>query len=88
MAGKNTSDRPQPFPISQIIPPQDHPDVLNPADTSIKCRTVEQPDGGIQVSFLIEPTYAYRIRLRANGMSLERYLWENILKRAIVDSVY
>lgn len=55
---------------------------------SPKCITLQQPDGGIQVSFLIDPDVAHRIRRRAGTMSLERYIWENILKRAVTDHVY
>jgi len=54
----------------------------------VKCRVVDQPDGGMQVSFLVEPDVAKRIRSRAGTMSIERYIWESILHRAVVDSVY
>ncbi len=53
-----------------------------------KCVTTIQPDGGIQVSFLIEPDVAKRLIRRAGGMQLERYLWENVLYRAVVDHVF
>lgn len=53
-----------------------------------KCRVDLQPDGGIQVHFLIEPDIAKRLLTRANGMSLEKWLWENVLYRSVVDAVY
>lgn len=66
--------------VSQPLPPD--------PSTFPKCRVVEQPDGGLQVSFLIEEPISGRIRRRANGMPLERWLWENILNRAVTDAVY
>lgn len=53
-----------------------------------KCRATLQPDGGISVDLLIEPMIAKRIISRAGGMDVSRYLWENILNRAITDHVY
>jgi hypothetical protein len=56
--------------------------------TGQKCLVEEQPDGGLHVHFLIEPDVAVRIRRRAHTMPLDRYIWENILKRNIVDHVF
>jgi len=47
-----------------------------------------QPDGGIQVHFLIEPADAARLMRRAQTMPLSRYIWENIVRRAVQDHIY
>lgn len=52
------------------------------------CLVKEQPDGGLQVTFLIEPESAYRIKKRAYVMSLDRFIWENMLKQAIAGLSY
>lgn len=53
-----------------------------------KCRVSPQPDGGLQVHFLIDPDAAKRLARRAGSMPLERYLWENVLNRAVSSEVY
>lgn len=52
------------------------------------CEVVDRPDGGLSVTVQVDSTIAQRLRLRAQTMPLDRYLWENILKRAIADHVY
>ena len=52
------------------------------------CLVKEQPDGGLQVTFLIEPESAARIKKRAYVMSLDRFIWENMLKQAIAGLAY
>jgi hypothetical protein len=52
------------------------------------CRIVDQPDGGMQVYFLIEPEAANRIRNKAYLMPADRYIWENVLKQAISGAAY
>ncbi len=69
---------------SPAITPSQQP----PPQPSYKCRVTEQPDGGMQVLFLIDPDIAKRMRLRANNMALDKYLWENVLYRALIDHVY
>lgn len=53
-----------------------------------KCLVNMQPDGKLAVSFLIDSTEAARIIRRAGNMDIGKYLWENILYRAVVDHVY
>lgn len=53
-----------------------------------KCVVTHQPDGAMQVAFLIESQTAQRLMRKAGGMGIERYLWENILQRAVTDHVY
>lgn len=52
------------------------------------CEVSELPDGSLLVSVRVDVGVANRLKRRANGMPLERYLWESILHRALVDSVY
>ena len=52
------------------------------------CLAQDQPDGGIQVHFLIDSTVARKLRTRAGRMPMAKYLWENILHRSIQDHVY
>jgi hypothetical protein len=49
---------------------------------------VEQPDGGLQVSFLIEPLAGIRLKKKAGGMDLARFIYENYLKREVDSWVY
>jgi hypothetical protein len=53
------------------------------------CEVADQPDGSVIITLRInDPTAMRRHRSRAGVMDLGKYLWENILKRAVVDSVY
>lgn len=54
----------------------------------VPCRAEIQPDGALKVELLIEPLAAARYRTRAGRMDIGRYLWDNVLHRAIVDAVY
>lgn len=54
----------------------------------VPCRAEIQPDGALRVELLIEPLTAARYRTRAGRMDIGRYLWDNVLHRAIVDAVY
>lgn len=49
------------------------------------CRTVDQPDGGIQVHFLLSPLEAHRLKLRVSDShrSTEELLWERVIRPAI-----
>ena len=58
-----------------------------PKTTDMKCHVRDQPHGGLSVTFQIEEFYAKRIKLRAGPMPLDRYIWENIIKRAVADHV-
>lgn len=59
-----------------------------PLTPTPRCLVSMQPDGKLAVSFLIESTEANRIIRRAGNMDISRYMWENILHRAISDHVY
>jgi len=56
--------------------------------TSNGCMTHERPDGSIVVVFVIDSLTAKRYHSRRGVMDLGRYLWENVIKRAVVDSVW
>lgn len=59
------------------------------SDTNIDgCLVSERPDGSILVCFVIEPVAARRYQKRRGTMDLGRYLWENVIKRNVVDSVF
>ena len=64
------------------------PTVTQPPSAPVKCRVVEQPDGGLQVSFLIEPLAGMRLKRKAGGMDLARFIYENYLKREVDSWVY
>jgi hypothetical protein len=51
------------------------------------CSVTEKPEG-LSVTFTIEPSLIKRYKTRAGNMPLERYIWENLLARAVVDHVY
>lgn len=60
-----------------------------PSASPVKCSVIDQGEGcGLTVTFYIGPLEAKRLRMRAQTMSLDRYLYENILFRAISDHVY
>lgn len=64
------------------------PNPAGPSAPAPKCIASLQPDGRITVTFLVDVTEASRIVRRAAGMDLSRYMWENILNRAVQDHVY
>lgn len=45
-------------------------------------------DGSVIITLRVAPDVMKRHKLRANGMDINRYMWENILHRALVDTVY
>jgi hypothetical protein len=52
-----------------------------------KCAVVER-DGSATVVFRIEPTEWKRYKTRIGTMDPADYLWDNVLKRSIVDHVW
>jgi hypothetical protein len=60
----------------------------NQSNPPMYCLVKDQPDGGMQVTFLIEPESASRIRKRAYTMPLDRFIWEQMLKQAISSLAY
>ena len=52
------------------------------------CEAVDLPDGSVIITVHVDPQVIKRHRLRAGGMDINRYMWENVLHRALVDSVY
>lgn len=52
------------------------------------CEVVDQPDQSVIITLRVESHIMKRHRLRAGTMDINRYMWENILNRALVDSVY
>ena len=52
------------------------------------CEVVDQPDGSVIITLRVDAQPMKRHRSRAGTMDLSRYMWENILKRAVIDSVY
>ena len=53
-----------------------------------KCRVTQQPDGGLQVNFLIEPTAARRVFSRSGGKNIEGWLWERVIRPAIDGALF
>ncbi len=53
-----------------------------------KCLVTEQPDGALSVHFYVDEATASRIRKRANGMDLAKYMWENIIRAAVEGHVW
>jgi hypothetical protein len=53
-----------------------------------KCAVSQHPDGSLLIEFVIAPSEAKRIKSRAGVMELSRYIYENILFRAVSDHVY
>lgn len=52
------------------------------------CEVMAMPDQSVIITLRVDAATIKRHRSRANGMDLSRYMWENILHRALVDSVY
>ena len=74
---------------------KDHPSsTVDQVETSSKvlpqpkCTVYLCPDGTLRVDFLVEIGAAKRLLSRAGVMPLDKYIWENILKRAIDTAVY
>lgn len=53
-----------------------------------KCEAEEHTDGGLIVTFYVDPQITARIKRRLGGVPLDKYLYENILYRACVDHVF
>ena len=53
-----------------------------------RCKVEELSDGSIVVSLLIDSPVVKRLKLRAGPMPLHRYIYEQVLNRAVVDHVY
>jgi len=54
-----------------------------------KCEVSYLDNGTASVTFLIEdPSVVKRLEQRAGSIDLGRYLFENVLYRAVVDHVY
>jgi hypothetical protein len=62
--------------------------VSSPYQTTPVCEVVEMPDGTGVATVLIDAQVLARHKRRAGPMDLSRYLWESVLHRALVDSVY
>jgi hypothetical protein len=71
--------------VTSVTPPNPAP--LVPTTPKSPCDVVEVGDS-LLITFTIEPTVAHKLKKRAGIMPMDRYLWENILNRSIVDSVY
>ena len=52
------------------------------------CEVVSLPDESVIITLQMDAVTMNRHRRRAGTMDLSRYLWENVLHRALVDSVY
>jgi hypothetical protein len=53
-----------------------------------KCYVEDNEDGGLLVQFYVGPIEAKRLKSRAQQMDMARYIYENILFRAVNDHVY
>jgi hypothetical protein len=75
---------------AQSKPIQASPPPVNGIDVEKipRCKVLMLPNGGMQVSVLVDPDITKRYMTRANGMPLYRYLYEQVLQRAIVDHVF
>ena len=77
----------------RVYPPtndNDKPDIPVSAPLALiqPCIATEYPDGSLNVQVHVELDIAKRLKSRAGSMDLSRYIWENVLKRALWDSVY
>jgi hypothetical protein len=60
----------------------------SPYQSTPVCEVVELPDGTGVATVLIDANVLARHKRRAGPMDISKYLWENVLHRALVDSVY
>lgn len=63
------------------------PKTPNKPESTRRC-TVKEVGEGLEVTFLVDPDIAKRIKSRAGTMPLYRYMWENVLNRAVTDHVF
>ena len=83
---KDAAARAKPLPKDEPPNGQSEP---APYLTPPKCMIwAEQPDGGVQVMFLVEPHIVKRLRTRAGNMDLAMYLWVNVINPALQGHVY
>jgi hypothetical protein len=60
---------------------------VDPPPSTQRCTTEDVHDG-LKVTFLIDPLQAKRLKMRAGTRPLYKYLWENILQRAVDSEVF
>lgn len=58
------------------------------ADCAVYFYKEGDPNQGGEVTIRVDPEVMRRISRRANGRDLADYMWEMILKRAMIDHVY
>lgn len=66
----------------------DKPTSDTPVTLAEPCQVSDNSDGSLSVSFRVDEFAAKRLKLRANGMPLSRYMWENILKGVVDGHVF
>ncbi len=69
---------------SPVVDTQPEPPVIE----SKPCSVYEKADHSLSVTFTIEPVAAKRLYMKASGMPIDRFLYENILKRAVETSLF
>lgn len=79
--------------VKEVKPPdmKSHPAIQPQTQQAVQshpCNVQELSDGSLQITFPVDdPQIIRRLKSRAGTMPLSRYMWENILKRAVVDHV-
>lgn len=53
-----------------------------------KCKVEKARDGGFAVTFYVDPDAAIRLTRRAGVQPVAKYMFENILYRAVLSEVY
>ena len=53
-----------------------------------KCKVEKLKDGGFGVTFYVDPDAAIRLTRRAGTQPVSKYMFENILYRAVLAEVY
>lgn len=75
----------QPTKPASVVPPTKPTPGTDP---TFRCIVTDHGDGGLVVAFKIDTLAANRLKLRANGMPLDVYIYENILKPSISAHVF
>ena len=82
----STQDR-EPQEDPQPIPEGADLKLMEPG-LSAPCLVNSRPDGSLIVAFHVDLFQARRLRLKAGTMHLDKFIWENVLQRAIDSMVY
>lgn len=75
------------MPKPQVNQQQTPPQPVQP-QAQPKIYVKNQPSGGLSVTFQMDANETARLMRKAGGMALDRFIWDNIIHRAVESFLY